>query len=106
MRQSKQYYEVFSDLKTQLAAVVDAMTRIADHKDDAASFSIPEFCRRHRMSESQYHKLQREGRGPRVMTTGSMSVRISRSAEADWILEREAEAEQRKAAREAENTAA
>jgi hypothetical protein len=58
MRASKQSYEVFSDLKTQLAAVVEAMARIADHKDNAASFSIPEFCRRHRMSESQYHKLQ------------------------------------------------
>jgi hypothetical protein len=80
MRASKRSYEDFSDLKTQLAAVVEAVARIADHKDDAASFSIPEFCRRHRMSESQYHKLQREGRGPRVMTTGSMGVRISRAS--------------------------
>jgi hypothetical protein len=103
MRASKRSYEVFSDLKTQLSAAVEAIGRIADHKDDAASFSIPEFCRRHRISESQFHKLQREGRGPRVMATGSMGVRISRPAEADWIVEREREAEQRKAAREAES---
>jgi hypothetical protein len=37
------------------------------------------------------------------MTTGSMGVRISRAAEADWIVEREREAEQRKVAREAES---
>ncbi len=97
MRTTKQLSDQFSDLKEQLAAAVKAMTRLVDDKE-AASFSIPEFCKRHRISEAQYHKLQRERRGPRVMTTGSTGVRISRAAEADWILEREAEAEHRKAA--------
>src|SRR5258708_7361783 len=101
MRPTKQLSDDFAELKTQLAAVIEAMSRLANDKDDAASFSIPEFCKRHRFSEAQYHKLKREGRGPRVMTTGSMGVRISRAAEADWILAREAEAEQRKATREA-----
>jgi hypothetical protein len=50
------------------------------------------------MSEAQYHKLKRDGRGPRVMSTGSMGVRISRAAEADWIMQCEREAEQRKVA--------
>jgi hypothetical protein len=98
MRATKHLSNEFTELKTQLAAVIEAMTRLADNKDDAASFSIPEFCKRHRFSEAQYHKLKREGRGPRVMTTGSTGVRISRAAEADWIREREAEAKQRKAA--------
>jgi hypothetical protein len=102
MRATKQLADDFTELKTQLAAVIEAMTRLANHKDDAASFSIPEFCKRHRFSEAQYHKLKREGRGPRVMTTGSTGVRISRAAEEAWIREREAEAEHRKAAREAE----
>jgi hypothetical protein len=101
MRPTKQLSDEFAELKTQLAAVIEAMTRVANNKDDAASFSIPEFCKRHRFSEAQYHKLKREGRGPRVMTTGSMGVRISRAAEADWIIEREREAEQRKAAQTA-----
>src|SRR5712664_4430536 len=96
MRSTKQLSDQFADLKVQLAAVIEAMTRLVNDKE-AASFSIAEFCKRHRISEAQYHKLQREGRGPRVMTTGSTGVRISRAAEADWILEREAEAEQRKA---------
>ncbi|SRR6266446_3589651 len=98
MRPIKQHSDEFAELKKQLAAVIEAMTRLADDKDDAASFSIPEFCKRHRFSEAQYHKLKRGGRGPRVMTTGSMGVRISRAAEADWIREREDEAKRRKAA--------
>src|SRR6266446_2913252 len=98
MRATRNLSDEFAGLKKQLAEAINAITRLADNKDDAASFSIPEFCKRHRFSEAQYHKLKREGRGPRVMTTGSMGVRISRAAEADWIREREDEAKQRKAA--------
>src|SRR5258708_37281463 len=98
MRPTKQLSDDFAELKTQLAAVIEAMSRLANDKDDAASFSIPEFCKRHRFSEAQYHKLKREGRGPRVMTTGSTGVRISRAPEEDWIRAREDEAQQRKAA--------
>jgi hypothetical protein len=98
MRATRNLSNEFAELKTQLASVIEAMTRLADNKDDAASFSIPEFCKRHRFSEAQYHKLKREGRGPRVLTTGSTGVRISRAAEEDWIREREDEAKQRKAA--------
>ena len=68
---------------TMLAKLVE------DH--DAASFTIKRFRQRHGLSESQYHKLQREGRGPREMSVGVAGKRISRAAELAWIADREAE---------------
>jgi hypothetical protein len=56
------------------------------------SYTLKQFLARHHLSESQYHKLRRAKRGPRTMSTGEVSVRISRQAEADWVREREAEA--------------
>jgi hypothetical protein len=102
MRRTRQLTDEFDELKNQLAAAVEAITNLAN-RDEAASFSISEFCKRHRMSEAQYHKLKRDGRGPRVMSTGSMGVRISRAAEADWIIEREREAKQQKVERPLES---
>jgi hypothetical protein len=65
----------------------------AAREREAASYTLKQFLARHRLSESQYHKLRRTGRGPRTMRTGSVGLRISRQAELDWIAEREAEAE-------------
>jgi hypothetical protein len=59
------------------------------------SFTIAQFCKRNGLSESQYHKLRREARGPRTMSVGSVGVRISRESEKDWITAREAEASDR-----------
>lgn len=83
-----------ADVKAQLAAVVETIGTLVKlaNESGAASFTIPQFCRRNSLSESQYFKLQREGRGPRTMSTGSVGVRISREAEADWVRAREAEA--------------
>jgi hypothetical protein len=80
------------DLQHIAVQLDTVLAHLTNAKSDAASFSIPEFCERNRISESQYHKLRREGRGPRLMSTGSAAVRISREAEADWIREREREA--------------
>jgi hypothetical protein len=83
-----------TDIKEQLAALTTAvtiLTRFAE-QGEIASFTIAEFRVRNRLSESQFHKLQREGRGPRVMSIGSVGRRISREAEADWVRDREAEA--------------
>jgi hypothetical protein len=55
------------------------------------AFSVAEFCLRNRISPTTFHKLKREGRGPRVMWLGA-AQRISREAEADWRRAREAEA--------------
>jgi hypothetical protein len=65
--------------------------------DDLDAFSIPDFCRRHRLSQSFYFKLQQEGRGPRVMKIGAR-VLISKEAAAEWRREREQPATRAKAA--------
>jgi hypothetical protein len=82
------------ELKTQLAAVVATLGVLVNaiNEPEAGSFTIRQFCKRHRISESQYHKLRREGRGPRTMATGSVGVRISHEADAAWVREREEEA--------------
>jgi hypothetical protein len=79
----------------RVTAVLAALTN-PDGEDEQGSYTIKQFLRRHRLSESQFHKLRREGRGPRTMRTGSVGVRISREAERDWILEREREAAEAK----------
>jgi hypothetical protein len=81
-------------LKEQLASLVATFGALANPAavGERGSYSIKEFLARHRLSESQFHKLRREGRGPRTMRTGSVGVRISRAAERDWVLEREGEA--------------
>jgi hypothetical protein len=95
MRTAKHSETGLVEIKAQLKAVVEALQRLAT-KVERASFTIPEWCERHNMSESQYFKLRREGRGPRLMSTGDVGVRISREADVEWIRAREAEADQRK----------
>ena len=48
------------------------------------------FCQRNTISESTYHALKRQGRGPREIKVGSRTL-ITEQAEADWRAEREAE---------------
>jgi hypothetical protein len=71
--------------------------------------SRKDFCIRNKISDCTFFKLQREGRGPRVMHVGR-TIRITLEAERDWraareqpsdaearLLKREAEARQRRA---------
>jgi hypothetical protein len=51
--------------------------------DTIDAFSIPEFCRRHQISESYYHKLKNQGLGPTTMRLGRR-ILISREAAARW----------------------
>ncbi len=51
--------------------------------EEKDAYSIPEFCRRHGISQSFYFDMSRNGRGPRVMRLGAR-VLISREAAADW----------------------
>jgi hypothetical protein len=44
---------------------------------------ILEFCARHGLSKSTFHKLEKLGRGPRVMRVGAKCL-VSREAAADW----------------------
>jgi hypothetical protein len=53
------------------------------------AYSISDFCRAHgRMSESFFHKLAAEGRGPKLMKVGKRTM-ISTEAAAAWRRARE-----------------
>jgi hypothetical protein len=78
--------ETVDELLTRIADGVAALTKSAVPK---ASFSVLEFCRRHNFSESTYRRLEHSGRAPRAA-----DGRISREVEAEWIREREREAEE------------
>ena len=92
-----------AELRDELRRVGEMLAILvyAASEGEAASSTLKEFRARHRLSESQYHKLRRQGRGPRVMSVGG--VRVSREADRDWIAAREAEAE---AAKETDSTQA
>jgi hypothetical protein len=84
-----------AELKDQLATVTQTLTALVELVQEPApeSFTIKEFCARHHLSESQFFKLQREGRAPTTMSVGSIGKRISRDAERTWIADREQEGE-------------
>ena len=46
-------------------------------------YSIPEFCRDHRMSRTLFYDIQRKGEGPRVMRVRGRRY-ISAEAAAEW----------------------
>jgi hypothetical protein len=52
--------------------------------------NIPSFCVSNDISESEYFKLKREGKGPREIKLGKRTL-ITPEAEQDWRCEREAE---------------
>jgi predicted DNA-binding transcriptional regulator AlpA len=52
--------------------------------------TIPSFCKSNAISESLFYSLKRQGKGPREIDLGGR-ILITREAEADWRLEREAE---------------
>ena len=56
-----------------------------------AAFTIAEFCRAHRISQSMYFKMRNLGLGPREMAVGSRRL-ISQEAAAEWRKAREATA--------------
>jgi hypothetical protein len=94
-----------AELRDELRLVVQLLAILvnAASEGEAASFKLKKFLTRNDLSDSQYHKLRRQGRGPRVMSVGSCGVRISRQAELDWIAAREIEAEAAKETAATEN---
>jgi len=56
------------------------------------SSSIREFCERHDLAVSTFYELTKSGLMPKSFKVGKIR-RISHRAEADWLAEREAEAE-------------
>jgi hypothetical protein len=83
-----------AELRVQLAAAVQALANLAEG-GARSSYTLTEWRKRHNLSEGQYHKLRRQGRGPRTMSTGDIGVRISVEADRDWVRAREAEAAER-----------
>lgn len=48
-----------------------------------ASESVKDFCQSNNISKSMFYKMQREGKGPRVMKVGRRTL-ISHEAAAAW----------------------
>ena len=59
-------------------------------EETADAYSIRQFCQRHGISESFYHKLQAKGLGPQTIRLGTR-VLISKEAAGRWRLTREAQ---------------
>jgi len=89
--------EEIADVKAKVLDMVEKIDALLAKPGGAAgapvartSLTIKEFCERNHLSEGQYHKLRRVGKGPRTMKAGkSRGVRISIEAEREWIAERE-----------------
>jgi hypothetical protein len=69
------------DLETLAARLAELEARLG--AQERAAYTVKEFSRLHAISVSTYHKLQKEGRGPRVMWPGAQA-RISKEAAAEW----------------------
>jgi hypothetical protein len=82
-----------AEVKSQLRLVLETLARLDG--GGRSSYTITEWRARHGLSESQYHKLRRQGRGPRTMQTGDVGVRVSMEADVDWVRDREREAAER-----------
>jgi hypothetical protein len=69
--------------------------------------TIQSFCASNHMSESLYHALKRQGRGPKEIELLNKRIIITEQAEADWRREREAEtmAKRQKAAESSRSAA-
>ena len=90
MRQIITYIGEVHERLDALTKQIEALSKtIKERSEPAASYTIKQWRGMHSLSEAQYYKLRREGRGPRLMSVGSEGVRISRQADLDWIAERE-----------------
>jgi hypothetical protein len=68
-----------------------------DSDDEVAADDIVGFCRRYRLSPSMYFKLRTQGLTPRELRLGNKVI-ITRAAQQEWQIEREAETAEAKAA--------
>jgi predicted DNA-binding transcriptional regulator AlpA len=64
------------------------------HRLDPAVYTVPDFCKEHRISRSYLYRLWSEGRGPRRTKVGRRTL-ISGEAAAEWRRRMEAETVQR-----------
>lgn len=90
-KQKTDFAGLRDELRVLAASVAKLITASASEAEQG-SWTLKQFRERHRLSESQFFKLLRDGQGPEVMLVGSVGKRISREAEAAWIKAREAAA--------------
>jgi hypothetical protein len=68
--------------------VTERKSRKPPSRTPTAMYSIPSFCAAHGISESFFHQLRAEGRGPRVLRLGAR-VFVTHEAAAAWRRARE-----------------
>jgi len=61
------------------------------------TYTVDDICAQHGISRQLFYKMQREGRGPKTLRIGR-SVRISETANDEWIKQLEAATSHEKAA--------
>jgi hypothetical protein len=66
-------------------------------KTMAATYSVSEFCREHRISRGLFYNLLQEGKGPHIMKAGRRTL-ISEEAAGEWRRRMETAAPTREAA--------
>ena len=79
-------------IKQQLTSVFRLLAQQAKPRDP----SINGFCARHGISRRTYVNMRKDGITPRETAASDRRITITEEAEAEWIAEREAEAESRK----------
>jgi len=75
--------------QSELSQATAGSVRNRGPPQEAAAFTINEFCQRFRVSRSALYALWRAGRGPKIFRIGR-SARISTDAAKEWVAEREA----------------
>jgi hypothetical protein len=68
-------------LAVQLAELKARLDALPPPEQDA--YKIKEFCKRHKMSVSTFHKLRKEGRGPDLIWPGAQCL-VTKEAAAEW----------------------
>ncbi len=75
-------------METDMACPEVTGRKVLADQPHAAAFTIAEFCRAHRISQSMYFKQRALGLGPREMVVGTRKL-ISQEAAAEWRKARE-----------------
>jgi predicted DNA-binding transcriptional regulator AlpA len=60
------------------------------HRSERRALTIPQFCRKYRLSRSTYFDMQKRGLGPTEMRITERTIRISPRAEDEWVAKKEA----------------
>ena len=58
-------------------------TRLGMEARTRLCFTVPEFCKAHRISRAHFYHLLRHGKGPRIMKAGKRTL-VSFEAAEEW----------------------